>query len=131
NIPIVQAYTDIQAAFPGSQTPIELVVRGDNVMTPRYRDAYAEFRRHALATGQFFAPFPLFVNRDQTVARVEFSIAGKGDDSVSNHALATLRNEVIPPIAAKVPGVEWAVTGTTAGTWDFNEQMKSRMPVVF
>jgi uncharacterized membrane protein YdfJ with MMPL/SSD domain len=131
NIPIVQAYTDIQAAFPGSQTPIEFVVRGDNVMTPRYRDAYAEFRRHALATGQFFAPFHLFVNRDQTVARVEFSIAGKGDDPVSNHALATLRNDVIPPIAAKVPGVEWAVTGTTAGTWDFNQQMKSRMPIVF
>ena len=29
-----------------------------------------------------------------------------------------------------MPDAEWAVTGTTAATFDFNEQMKARMPIV-
>ena len=131
DLPIVQAYKDVQRAFPGSQTPVVLVVRGDDVTTPRFRRAYATLRSRAVATGEFFAPFHVFVNHDRTVARVEFSIAGKGDDRVSNHALATLRNDIAPPIAEQVPDAEWAVTGVTAGTHDFNERMKQRMPVVF
>jgi uncharacterized membrane protein YdfJ with MMPL/SSD domain len=130
DLPIVKTYKDVQTAFPGSQTPVELIVRGDDVTTPAYRGAYEAFRRRAVSSGEFFAPFHVFVNPDKTVARVEFSIAGRGDDSASNHALATLRNDVIPPVAADLPEADWAVTGVTAGTHDFNEQMKSRMPLV-
>jgi putative drug exporter of the RND superfamily len=83
DLPIVRAYTDVQRAFPGSQTPVVLVVKGEDVTTPQYRQAYAAFRSHSVATGEFSAPFHVFVNRDRTVARVEFSIAGKGDDKVS------------------------------------------------
>jgi uncharacterized membrane protein YdfJ with MMPL/SSD domain len=95
DLPIVRTYKHIQAAFPGSQTPVELIVKGEDVTTPSYSRAYNAFRRRALATGVFFAPFHVFVNPDKTVARVEFSIAGKGDDQVSNDALATLRTDVI------------------------------------
>jgi RND superfamily putative drug exporter len=73
----------------------------------------------------------VFVNHDKTVARVEFSIAGKGDDKKSNHALQTLRNDVIPPVAGRLQGADWAVTGATAGSHDFNQRMKQRMPIVF
>ena len=112
DLPIVQAYKDVQRAFPGSQTPIILVVQGDDVTTPTYQKAYREFRQHATATGEFFAPSTSFVNPDKTVARVEFGIAGKGDDKVSNDALQTLRDDVIPPIADTIPDASWAVTGT-------------------
>jgi uncharacterized membrane protein YdfJ with MMPL/SSD domain len=131
DLPIVQAYKGVQRAFPGSQTPVVLVVKGENVTTPQYRKAYAAFRTHAVATGEFFPPFHVFVNHDKTVARVEFSIAGKGDDKLSNHALQTLRNDVIPPVAGRLPGADWAVTGATAGSHDFNQRMKQRMPIVF
>jgi uncharacterized membrane protein YdfJ with MMPL/SSD domain len=130
DLAIIQNYKDVQAAFPGSQTPVELVVKGPDVTTPAYEKAYAQFRARAVASGEFFPPFHVFTNHDGTVARVEFSIAGKGDDKVSNHALATLRNDIIPPVAAQLPDVEWAVTGVTAGTYDFNQQMKARMPIV-
>ena len=46
-------------------------------------------------------------------------------------ALHTLRETVIPPIAATLPETEVAVTGVTAGTYDFNAQMRSRLPYVF
>jgi uncharacterized membrane protein YdfJ with MMPL/SSD domain len=128
---IVRAYGRIQQAFPGSQTPAVLVVRADDVTTPQIRHAYVLFRERALATGQLFAPFTVKINPDHTVARVEFAVAGDGDNAASVEALHTLRDVVIPPIADRLPGVEVAVTGVTAGTYDFNHQMHARLPYVF
>jgi RND superfamily putative drug exporter len=131
NLPIVRTYEHVQQAFPGSQTPAEVVVRGDNVTTKAYRNAYADFRKRALATGQLFQPFHVFVSPDKTVARVDFAIAGNGGNDASFRALQTLRHDVIPPVAKTLPGATVAVTGDTAATYDFNQLMKQRAPVVF
>jgi uncharacterized membrane protein YdfJ with MMPL/SSD domain len=130
SLAIVRTYDRIQHSFAGSQTPVVVVVEGPNVTTRAYRRAYVEFKRRALATGRLFQPFHVTVNRDRTVARVEFAIAGDGDDGTSVRALSALRRDVIPPVAAKLPGAEVAVTGETAGTHDFNETMKRRAPLV-
>jgi uncharacterized membrane protein YdfJ with MMPL/SSD domain len=131
DLKIVRTYDRIQHAFPGSQTPAQVVVRAANVETPQLRRAYALFRQRALATGRLHAPFTVNVNPDRTVARIDFAIAGNGDDAASVAALHTLRDTVIPPIAATLPDVEVAVTGVTAGTYDFNHQMRARLPWVF
>ena len=131
DLKVVRTYERIQSAFPGSQTPAVVVVKAPDVDSPELVSAYDRFRRDALATGQFFAPFSLAVNPDRTVARIDFAIAGSGDDDTSFAALETLRERVIPPIADRLPDVEVAVTGTTAGTSDFNHQMQARLPYVF
>ena len=71
------------------------------------------------------------MNPDRTVARIDFAIAGNGDNASSISALHALRETVIPPIAKTLPNTEVAVTGVTAGTYDFNQQMRSRLPYVF
>jgi RND superfamily putative drug exporter len=131
DLKIIQTYERIQQAFPGSQTPAVVVVRAPNVTTPQIQKAYALFRRRAVATGQFFSPFTVTVNPDRTVARIDFAIAGNGTDAKSTAALHTLRDKLIPPIAGTLPEVDVAVTGTTAGTYDFNHQMSHRLPYVF
>jgi len=131
NLKIVRTYERIQAAFPGSQTPAVVVVKAADVETPQLESAFALFRRRALATGELFAPFRVTVSPDRTVARIDLAIAGNGDDTQSNAALHALRNDVIPPIAATLPETEVAVTGITAGTHDFNAQMRARLPWVF
>jgi uncharacterized membrane protein YdfJ with MMPL/SSD domain len=131
SLAIVRTYQHIQQAFPGSQTPAEVVVKGANVTTPAFQRAYAEGRRRALATGQLYEPFYTFVSRDKTVVRIEFAIAGNGDNGASIRALQTLRHDVVAPIAKTLPGATVAVTGQTAGTHDFNETMKQRAPLVF
>ncbi|MBD0283615.1 MAG: MMPL family transporter [Thermoleophilaceae bacterium] len=131
SVALVATYERIQRAFPGSQTPAEVVVKADRVTAPAYRQAYREFRRRALRTGLLFRPFHVFVNRDQTVGRIEFAIAGSGADATSYEALSALRDDVVAPIAARLPGAEVAVTGETAATHDANETMKSRAPLVF
>ena len=43
----------------------------------------------------------------------------------------TLRDDVIPQTLGRVPGVRVDVTGMTAGSKDFNDTIKSHMPIVF
>jgi RND superfamily putative drug exporter len=131
DLQIVRTYERIQTAFPGSQTPAVVVVKAPNVDTPRMRRAFSRFEARALATGQLFAPFTVVTNPARTVARIDFAIAGNGDDAASLAALHTLRDSVIPPIAKTLPNTEVAVTGVTAGTYDFNRQMRARLPYVF
>ena len=128
---IVRTYERIQQAFPGSQTPAVVVVKAPNVESGAMERAYELFQQRALATGQLFAPFTVVVNPERTVARIDFAIAGNGDDAASVRALHALRDEVIPPIARTLPSTEVAVTGITAGTYDFNHQMRARLPYVF
>jgi uncharacterized membrane protein YdfJ with MMPL/SSD domain len=131
-LPMVGTFERVQKAFPGSQTPAVLVVHhAGDVTTRQYQRAYIGFQRRAQATGLLYPPFHVTVSRDRTVARVDFSIAGSGDNPASVRVLNALRHTVIPPVAKTLPGVSVAVTGETAGTEDFNNQMKARMPLVF
>jgi uncharacterized membrane protein YdfJ with MMPL/SSD domain len=132
SLSIVKTYDTIQASFPGTQDPAHVVVKAGNVTTPQFQKAYANFKRRALATGVIHQPIRVSVNPDKTVARVDFPLAGKGQDATAIHALETLRTKVIPPVLSTLPaGTQEAVTGDTAGTQDFNKTMKSRAPFVF
>jgi uncharacterized membrane protein YdfJ with MMPL/SSD domain len=131
DLKIVRTYDRVQRAFPGSQTPAIVVMKSKDVGGPAFRHAYSMFKRRALATGELHAPFTVTVNPDRTVARIDFAIAGNGDNAASVSALHTLRDTVIPPIASTLPGTEVVVTGVTAGTYDFNHQMRARLPFVF
>jgi uncharacterized membrane protein YdfJ with MMPL/SSD domain len=129
---IVKTYDTIQASFPGSQDPAQLVVKGDDVTTPRFSNAYAQFTKRGLAAGVIHRPIRVSVNRANTVARVDFPLAGEGQDATAVDALETLRTRVIPPVLATLPaGTQQAVTGATAANVDFNQTIKSRAPIVF
>jgi uncharacterized membrane protein YdfJ with MMPL/SSD domain len=58
-------------------------------------------------------------------------LVGTGQDAASMAALQTLRSSVLPASIGRVPGATYAVTGQTAGTHDFNNQIKSSFPLVF
>jgi RND superfamily putative drug exporter len=109
-----------------------LVVKANDVTTPQFAKAYAQFKERALATGVIHQPIRVSVNKAKTVARVDFPLAGHGQDAQAERALDTLRTKVIPPVLATLPpGTQQAVTGDTAANVDFNKTMKSRAPIVF
>jgi putative drug exporter of the RND superfamily len=129
---IVKTYDTIQQSFPGSEDRAHVVVKASNVDTPQFAKAYTEFKRRALATGVIHQPIRVSVNPAKTVARIDFPLAGKGQDATAVHALDVLRTKVIPPVMATLPAdTEEAVTGDTAGSRDFNQATKSRAPFVF
>jgi RND superfamily putative drug exporter len=131
DIPIMKTYDRIEAAFPGQPAPAIVAVHASDVTSPRVAGAIADMQREAQATGLLHGPMSVTVSADRSVARVQMSVAGDGTDATSNRALAALRDDVIPATVGHVPGVSAPVTGWTAGSKDFNDQMKSSAPIVF
>jgi RND superfamily putative drug exporter len=131
DLPAVQTYNKLQAAFPGEQDPATVVVKADSVTTPQVRGAIADLREQALASGRFHEPVAVTSNADGTVAQVELPIDGKGTDAASNAALETLRNDILPATVGSLDGVEAGVTGTTAISRDFDSAMRGTAPFVF
>ncbi|WP_169949774.1 MMPL family transporter [Microbispora sp. H11081] len=123
---IAETFKRIDEAFPGGNQPAVIVVKAADVTTPAFTAKIEEFKRQALATGEANEPFGVAVNPDKTVAKISIGVKGTGTDEVSEHAVRTLREKVVP---ATLPGAH--VTGATAGSMDFNEQLGRRIPLVF
>ncbi|HEX4672131.1 MAG TPA: MMPL family transporter, partial [Solirubrobacteraceae bacterium] len=130
-LPIVQTLDRMQAAFPGGAQPAHVVVQARDVRAPQAQAAIKQLESRALATGQMHQPFDVQVSRDHTVADVSVPLSGKGTDGTSDRALETLRGQVVPATFGKVAGTKALVTGATAGAKDFNDSMKSHLPLVF
>jgi RND superfamily putative drug exporter len=131
DLPAVQTYNKLQAAFPGEQDPATVVVKADSVNTPQVRGAIADLREQALASGRFHEPVTITTNKASTVAQVELPMDGTGTDAASNAALDTLRSDILPATVGSLDGVESGVTGTTAISKDFDSSMRSTAPFVF
>ena len=76
-------------------------------------------------------PIDIDVNEAKTVANISIPMKGSGTDSTSNKALAALRDEIVPSTVGSLPAPRSAVTGETAQSKDFNDQMKTVAPLVF
>jgi RND superfamily putative drug exporter len=120
----------IQDVFPGGAEPALVAIKAP-ADAPSTKKAVAELRSRALASGQMQGPIEVDVNAARTVTRVAIPLAGKGTDSVSNAALETLRNEVVPATVGKLPHATYAVTGGTAASADANSLLKHSWPLVF
>ena len=131
DLPAVQTYNRLQAAFPGGQDPATVVVKAPSIDNPQVKTAIADLQRQALAGGQFHQPIEVSVNRARTVAQIDLPIAGSSTDATSNAALASLRGTIVPGTVGAIDGVEVGVTGTTAISKDFDSAMRSTAPLVF
>ena len=131
DLPAIQTYNRIQAAFPGTEIPANVVVKAENVNAPEVKAAITRMENEALATGQLYRPITIDVNKDATIANIAIAIDGEGTDEASVAALRTLREDVLPDTIGTLPDVEYGVTGFTAGSTDFNDLMKSVAPRVF
>jgi uncharacterized membrane protein YdfJ with MMPL/SSD domain len=131
DLPAVQTYNRLQAAFPGGQDPATVVVKAPSIDAPRVQTAIADLQRQALVGGQFHQPVEVSVNKARTVAQIDLPIAGSSTDAASNAALASLRGTIVPGTVGSIDGVEVGVTGTTAISKDFDSAMRSTAPLVF
>ena len=131
DLEVMQAYDRIDAAFPGDGVPAVTVVKAPDVTSPEVKGAIEDLQTKALASGRLHEPVEIEVNPDKTVATVALAVDGTGTDAASERSLAVLRDQVVPSTVGKLPNSEVAVTGFTAGSKDFNDVMKSHLPIVF
>ncbi|MEA2191498.1 MAG: hypothetical protein QOI73_1619 [Solirubrobacteraceae bacterium] len=131
SLPVIQTYDRLQAAFPGGAEPAVVAVEAADIDAPAVRQGIAALERTAAQTEGLGQPITVTPNPGHTLATVEIPLAGDGTDKVSEAALARLRGDVIPATIGRVDGVQANVTGMTAGSKDFNDTMRSHLPLVF
>ena len=128
SIDAVQTYDRMQAAFPGEQFTADVVLEGKNLDRSQIQASAQELRRIAGESDRFQEPVTVDVSPDKQVAVFHVPLAGTGTDETSLNAVKALREDVVPQVLPSVSGGELAgVTGFSAGTVDFNDQMSSRI----
>ncbi|MCZ4121712.1 MMPL family transporter [Streptomyces sp. H39-S7] len=128
--PLRTAFEQITTAFPGGPAPARIVVQAQDIEAPGVRAAITGFTAKAAASGEFGKGVTTAVHAAQDIAVIEVPLAGDGSDAVSEHALATLRDDLVPNTLGPVAEHAY-VTGELAGSVDFNAQLKKGIVPVF
>ncbi|MDQ3723938.1 MAG: MMPL family transporter [Actinomycetota bacterium] len=131
DVPLRGTYERVQAAFPGTTEPAEVVVQAADVTSPAVGAGIARLRERAVASGHMSEPIGVRVNLAKTLAIVEIPLHGTGESKEALASLAALRDDVVPATIEDVPGTRVDISGATAGSKDFNDTMKSHLPIVF
>ncbi|MEU9790862.1 MMPL family transporter [Streptomyces sparsogenes] len=124
------AFKEITESFPGGPAPAEVVLRSDDVASPRFQGAVADFRRKLAASGEFGKNVEVQLHKKEGVARIEVPLAGNGANATSKHALHTLKDDIVPQVLGPVSEKTY-VGGELASSIDFNDQLKSDIAPVF
>jgi RND superfamily putative drug exporter len=128
--PALAALAKVRMDFPGTAEPALVVVAGPPGRAEAVRRGFAQLQKLAVARGIARPPFRLSAGYDQRGAALELPLTGAGDNDASRHAIDVLRSDLVPATLGRIPGVETAVTGTTADDVDFTRQMKHGVPYV-
>ena len=128
--PTVETMNRIQAAFPGQPAPAVIAVK-TNTTSPAFKTAVAQLQAKAAATHQGYGAISVDSNPSHTVGRIAIPLPGNGTDGVSTRALETLRGQLLPATIGTLPNITYGVTGNSAQSYDWNEMMKSSLPLVF
>ncbi|MCX4848398.1 MMPL family transporter [Streptomyces sp. NBC_00893] len=109
--PLSVAYRQISENFPGGPDPARVVVKADDIEAPALRKALDRFDK-------------VTVHKAQDVAEIEVPLPH------GRASLSELREKRLPA-AFDATGAQVYVTGETAGSVDFNEQLKRGIVPVF
>ena len=132
NLGVVRVLAEIQHEFPGKPAPADVVVSGSNLESPAMQDAArCALRAAASKGGAIHGPVSATAVAHGKALVVEVPLAGNGTSKVSDSALLTLENQILPATIGKVPGASFAVTGNTAASYDLRSTLDSRTPLVF
>jgi uncharacterized membrane protein YdfJ with MMPL/SSD domain len=127
---LLTTYNRLKEAFPGTEIGANVVVKAPNVEAPAVQEAIGQLKWRAIDSGVMNEPIDVDVNPAKTVANISIPIEGNGTDSTSNQALTALRDEIIPPTLGTLDA-EVGVTGFTAQSRDYSDQLKANAPLVF
>jgi hypothetical protein len=129
DLPAVSTIEAIQAAFPQSPAPAEVVVTGQHLTGPVVTGAISKLESLAASGGPIRKPVTVISVADGRALIVSVPLAGNGGDSASDTALDALRDRILPQTFGGT-GVSYAVAGDTAANHDNASQLSARTPLV-
>jgi putative drug exporter of the RND superfamily len=131
NLGVVRVLADIQHEFPGKPAPADVVVTGATLDSVAMQHEIAALQSRAAAGGAIHGPVGAAAVAGGKALVLQVPLAGNGSSKVSNEALLTLENQILPATIGQVPGATFAVTGNTAANYDLRSTLDSRTPLVF
>jgi RND superfamily putative drug exporter len=130
NDPALAALPRVHDDFPETSSPALVTVTGSKQAAPAVQRELGHLQRLVRGRGIAHPPFTLSGSFDGKGATLELPLNGAGDDATSRDAVEALRSELVPATLGTIPGVETAVTGSTAENIDFTHDMKRGVPYV-
>jgi uncharacterized membrane protein YdfJ with MMPL/SSD domain len=131
DIPVVQTYDRLTAAFPGEAAGATVVVEAEDVSTGEVGGAVDELVREAEADPRVSGPVKVETSKDGTVAAVQIPTVGSGSDATATRAMEAVRGQLVPTAFDGVEGAKVNVAGAAAESKDFNDLLSQRLPLVF
>ena len=132
DLPVVQTFNRVQAAFPSENSAAVVVVQAADVTAPAIERGIERLQARTGADPKLFpGRAEVDTSPDRTVAKVTVPTAGDGFDATSGRALDALRDDIVPATLGGVGGVQTSVTGAAAEMRDFNASMVAHLPFVF
>jgi RND superfamily putative drug exporter len=132
DLTVEKTYDRIEAAFPSEGSADVVVVKANDVTSPKVESGIKALESETAARPALFEGTPsVELSPDKTVALVTVPTTGEGTDDLSNKAVDALRDDIVPNTVGQVAGVEAYTTGEAAATSDFNDAMIGHLPYVF
>ena len=131
DIPVVQTYDHITAAFPSESAGSVVVVEADDVGSGAAAVAIDDLVRRAEGDPRVSGEATVEESRDGSVASVLIPTVGNGSDAAATAAMEAIRDDLVPAAFAGVDGVEVNVGGQAAQSKDFSDLLAERLPLVF
>ena len=111
-------------------TPAVVAIKGD-ASDPQLQAAVADLKQQAIASGKALQPIYSDTSPDGKVLRVASRSSAPARTRPRTTRSTRSATQILPATVGKVAGVEYAVTGDTASSKDWNDKMKSSAPLVF
>jgi RND superfamily putative drug exporter len=131
NAPTVGTLDRVQNTFVGTAQPAVIAIKTPSTEDAAFKNAVLGIRGDVAKSRLLRGPVQVSTDSRNGVARITLSLSGSGVDSTSYRALAELRDDVLPSTVGQLPDTQWAVTGNTAASHDYNAKMKASAPYVF
>ncbi|MFE7558209.1 MMPL family transporter [Kitasatospora sp. NPDC057500] len=132
DIPAVQTYDRLTAAFPETLVQHQVVVRADANREPQVRTAMEDLRRRAQADPLFDkdVEFKLSTSADKRITSMMLSVPVKPSSPQALESLDHIRDDYLPATVGKVSGAEAYVTGDIARDVDYLDHQSSKLPLI-
>ena len=114
----------------GLTAPAFVVVDAPDVTSSEVQTSMTTLIDRLEKDDAFFGPFEIEVNEASDLLYIRVPLVGDIDDAASEEAVRHLRQDVIPA-AFRGTNTQVYITGQTAASIDFKEQMYDKAPYVF
>ncbi len=131
DLPIIQTFDKVKAAFPTEGITATVVVEADDVHAAPVAAGIDGLIARTRGSDDFLPGAAVIYSRDGTVAKIDVPTHGTGNDAASVKALDALRGDIIPSTVGAVDGTTVNVSGDAAGSADFSSKLTSRLPLIF